>query len=121
MILSATWDSAPRSAQGEVTPDRYELDREGALIDFTAGRKDHQVGCVHHGGGESARLVARSMISEPCLSEAQAVELGALLRQVENLMDMPVEIEWAMDDAGFNCFRAARCILSQQLCPTQSG
>jgi phosphoenolpyruvate synthase/pyruvate phosphate dikinase len=41
------------------------------------------------------------MISEPCLSEAQAVELGALLRKVEDLMDMPVEIEWAMDDAGF--------------------
>src|SRR5579864_2684926 len=101
MILSATWGLGSAIAQGEVTPDRYELDRDGALLDFTAGRKDHQVGCIHHGGGETAELVARSMISEPCLSEAQAVELGGLLRQVEYLMDMPVEIEWAMDDDGF--------------------
>ena len=101
MILSATWGLGSAIAQGEVTPDRYELDRDGALLDFTAGRKDHQVGCIHHGGGESARLVARSMVSEPCLSEAQAVELGGLLRRVEDLMEMPVEIEWAMDDAGF--------------------
>jgi pyruvate, water dikinase len=106
MILSATWGLGSAIAQGEVTPDRYELDRDGGLVNVTAGRKDHQVGCIHRGGGETARLVARAMIAEPCLSEAQAVELGALLRQVEDLMDMPVEIEWAMDDAGFKLLQA---------------
>ena len=28
------------------------------------------------------------------------MELGRLLEQVENVMGMPVEIEWALDDAG---------------------
>ena len=37
MLLSATWGLGSAIAQGEVTPDRYELDREGALLDFTAG------------------------------------------------------------------------------------
>ena len=106
MILSATWGLGSAIAQGEVTPDRYELDRDGSLVNVTAGRKDHQVGCIHHGGGETAQVVARSMIAEPCLSEAQAVGLGALLRQVEDLMEMPVEIEWAMDDAGFKLLQA---------------
>jgi pyruvate,water dikinase len=106
MILSATWGLGSAIAQGEVTPDRYELDREGRLVNVTAGRKDHQVGCIHRGGGETARLVPRSMAAEPCLSEAQAVELGAWLRQVEDLMKMPVEIEWAMDDAGFKLLQA---------------
>lgn len=105
MILSATWGLGSAIAQGEVTPDRYELDRGGRLVSVTAGRKDHQVGCIHH-GGETARLVPRSMIAEPCLSEGQAVELGALLRKVEDLMAMPVEIEWAMDDAGFKLLQA---------------
>lgn len=105
MILSATWGLGSAIAQGEVTPDRYELDRDGRLVSVTAGRKDHQVGCIHH-GGETAQLVARSMIAEPCLSEAQAAVLGALLRKVEDLMDMPVEIEWAMDAAGFKLLQA---------------
>jgi len=48
------------------------------------------------------------MASEPCLSEQQATELGMLLRKVEDLMGMPVEIEWALDDAdaGFQLLQA---------------
>ncbi len=100
MILSATWGLGSAIAQGEVTPDRYELTRDGALVSITAGRKDHQVGCIH------TQAVPVAMVSEPCLSELQAVELGGLLRKVEALMGMPVEIEWAMDDAGFQLLQS---------------
>jgi pyruvate,water dikinase len=93
MILSATWGLGSAIAQGEVTPDRYELSRDGALVSVTPGRKDHQVGCVH------TRAVPPAMVSEPCLSEQQAAALGRLLRKVEDLMGLPVEIEWALDDA----------------------
>src|SRR5581483_6860853 len=93
MILTATWGLGSAIAQGEVTPDRDELTREGALKSITAGRKNHQVGCIH------TRPVAAAMAVEPCLSESQAVELGRLLRRAEDLMGMPVEIEWAMDDS----------------------
>jgi pyruvate,water dikinase len=82
------------------SPDRYELSRDGALLDITPGRKDHQAGCIHH------QMVAPALITEPCLGEAQAVDLGRLLRQAEDLMAMPVEIEWAMDDAGFKLLQA---------------
>src|SRR5580704_5459810 len=47
MILSATWGLGSAIAQGEVTPDRYELTRAGKLVSVTPGRKDHQVGCIH--------------------------------------------------------------------------
>jgi phosphoenolpyruvate synthase/pyruvate phosphate dikinase len=100
MILSATWGLGSAIAQGEVTPDRYELMREGALVSITPGRKDHQVGCIH------TQAVPVALVSEPCLTESQAVELGALLRRVEELMGMPVEIEWAMDDSGFQLLQA---------------
>src|SRR5450759_1400904 len=100
MLLSATWGLGSAIAQGEVTPDRYELSRDGQLLNITPGRKDHEVGCVHR-EEPTTRIVSRARSTEPCLSEAQAVELGGLLRRVENLMGMPVEIEWAMDDAGF--------------------
>src|ERR1700733_5214299 len=94
MILSATWGLGSAIAQGEVTPDRYELTRDGAVVSITPGRKDHQVGCIH------TQAVPVAMVAEPCLSEQQAVELGGLLRKVEDLMGMPVEIEWAMDESG---------------------
>ncbi|MBI4190223.1 MAG: hypothetical protein HY525_06755 [Betaproteobacteria bacterium] len=105
MLLSATWGLGSAIAQGEVTPDRYELSREGKLLSTTAGRKDHSVGCVHR-AEPTAQIVPKSLIAEPCLSKSQAVELGQLLRKAEDLMGAPVEIEWAMDDAGFILLQA---------------
>jgi pyruvate,water dikinase len=100
MILSATWGLGSAIAQGEVTPDHYELSRDGALVSVTPGRKDHQVGCIH------TQAVPVALVSEPCLTESQAIELGRLLRRVQDLMGMPVEIEWAMDDSGFQLLQA---------------
>src|SRR5581483_4440825 len=68
LILSATWGLGSSIAQGEVTPDRYELSRGGLLLNVTAGRKDHQVGCIHRHEPE-ARAVPRAQIAEPCLTE----------------------------------------------------
>ena len=105
MILSATWGLGSAIAQGEVTPDRYELSQDGALASITPGRKDHQVGCIHR-EEPVARAVEPALVAKPCLSEEQAIELGKLLRKVESLMEMPVEIEWALDDSGFQLLQA---------------
>jgi pyruvate,water dikinase len=101
MLISATWGLGSAIAQGEVTPDRYEIDRAGELVEMVAGRKDHSVGCTHRGAEPVARAVPRALSEKPCLSEAQALELGTLLRRVEQHMGMPVEIEWALDASGF--------------------
>ena len=105
MVLSATWGLGSAIAQGEVTPDRYELDHDGKLLNITPGRKDHQVGCIHR-EAPSTKAVPRSLIAEPCLSKAEAVELGQLLRKIEDLTGMPVEIEWAVDEAGFKLLQS---------------
>ena len=105
MVLSATWGLGSAIAQGEVTPDRYELSRDGKLLEITPGRKDHEVGCIHR-EEPTTRIVSRARSTEPCLSAAQAVELGGLLQKVADLMGMPVEIEWAMDDAGFKLLQS---------------
>jgi pyruvate, water dikinase len=97
MILNATWGLGSSIAQGEVVPERVVLTREGKHRDTALGRKYHAVGCAHNG----RPLLARTLFSQPCLSEAQAIELGQILRRVEDVMGMPVEIEWALDDKGF--------------------
>jgi pyruvate,water dikinase len=101
MVLNATWGLGSAIAQGEVVPDRIVLTREGVLRDTVAGRIFHRVGCAH---GAPATRRPRSF--EPCLNAAQAVELGRLLRQVEDIMGVPVEIEWAHDGAGFKLLQA---------------
>lgn len=105
MILSATWGLGSPIAQGEVTPDRYELTRAGKLLSITPGRKDHQVGCKHR-PEPAAEAVSNTLAAKPCLSEAEALELGRLLLRTEELMAMPVEIEWAIDESGFQLLQA---------------
>lgn len=105
MVLNATWGLGSAIAQGEVVPDRIVLGRDGqgelTLRDTVLGRKFHRVGCIH-----GTRPVPRALASKPCLDRAQAVALGRLLRRVEDILGMPVEIEWALDDAGFKLLQA---------------
>jgi pyruvate, water dikinase len=105
MLLSATWGLGSAIAQGEVTPDRYELSRDGQLISIMAGHKDHSIGCIHR-AEPTTQIVDQALIAQPCLSPAQAIELGQLLRRCADLMGLAVEIEWAMDDSGFKLLQA---------------
>ena len=105
MLLSATWGLGSAIAQGEVTPDRYELTAQGKLLRIVAGRKDHQVGCVHK-AEPVAQIVPKALIDKACLEPAQIEELARLLRRTATFMNMPVEIEWAMDAAGFRMLQA---------------
>jgi pyruvate,water dikinase len=101
MVLTAAPGVGSALAQGEVVPDRFVLARDGRLRYTTAGRVAHRVACVH--GPRSAMHVPAA---EPCLTETQAIELATLLRRAEEVMGMPVEIEWARDDAGFKLLQA---------------
>jgi len=105
MLLSATWGLGSAIAQGEVTPDRYELGHNGEVKHIHGGRKDHRVDCIHR-EEPVTEAVLGSLVTEPCLSRQQAAELGQLLLAAERVMGMPVEIEWALDDAGFKMLQA---------------
>jgi pyruvate,water dikinase len=70
-----------------------------------AGRKDHREACVH-GLGTMPQAVPAALVREPCLDAGQAVTLGRLIRKAEKIVGAPVEIEWALDDAGFKLLQA---------------
>lgn len=105
ILINATWGLGSAIAQGEVAPDRYLLSRDGVLLESHTGRMQrHAAGCVHSHRTTASR--ARLSAGMPCLEPAQAVELGHLVRRTEELMGMPVEIEWARDEAGFKLLQA---------------
>ncbi|HKA45868.1 MAG TPA: PEP/pyruvate-binding domain-containing protein [Burkholderiales bacterium] len=105
LLINATWGLGSTIAQGEVAPDRYVLSRDGKLRESVTGYKQfsHTASCAHL---RRAPAPGRPRTANPCLTPAQAAELGSLVQQTEALMGMPVEIEWAMDDAGFKLLQA---------------
>jgi pyruvate,water dikinase len=118
MLLSATWGLGSAIAQGEVVPDRIVLSRQGFVRKIEAGRKDRRETCMH-GVGTVTQAVPDALVQQPCLDAGQAVTLGRLLRNAANLMGMPVEIEWALDDAGFKLLQARPLHLRPTLVPDE--
>jgi pyruvate,water dikinase len=105
MLISATWGLGSAIAQGEVVPDRIVLSRQGFLRKIEPGRKDHRETCGH-GGSAAPQAVPSELVRAPCLNAVQAVTLGRLLRKAEAVIGGPVEIEWALDSAGFKLLQA---------------
>src|SRR6266566_5257005 len=103
MLISATWGLGSTIAQGEVVPDRIVLSRQGFVRKIEAGRKHHRESCGH---GGTPQPVPSELINAPCLDAAQAVALGRMMRKVEGAIGGPVEIEWALDVAGFKLLQA---------------
>ncbi len=103
MLINATPGLGSAIAQGEVTPDRYVLDRNAVLKETVAAPTQyHAVSCAHR----PAMAPRAPKVVEPCLTPAQAAELGRHVLRIEKLMGMDVEIEWAMDDGGFKLLQS---------------
>lgn len=105
MLLTATPGLGSAIAQGEVVPDRYLLSREAALRAADPGRAGHRQGCAHHpltAGTPSSSAPARAT----CLDASEASKLGRMLLAAEDVMGVPVEIEWALDAGGFQLLQA---------------
>ncbi|TMH42601.1 MAG: hypothetical protein E6H56_04950 [Betaproteobacteria bacterium] len=88
-------------AQGEVAPDRYVLDRDGNFKESALGRSYHGVACVH-----GRKALSRSFAGSRCLDPEQVAELGLLMKQSEETIGGPVEIEWAADESGIKLLQA---------------
>jgi pyruvate,water dikinase len=117
MLVSATWGLGSAIAQGEVVPDRVVLSRQGFVRSVQAGRKDHRDGCGH--GQVAPQLVPDDLARKPCLTPGQATELGRLMRKCEDLLATPVEIEWALDEAGFKLLQARPLHVQPTLVPDE--
>ena len=118
MLVSATWGLGSSIAQGEVTPDRFEFDREGQLLHVAAGRKDHRVGCIHR-PEPTTEAVPAALVSQPCLDADQAPAIARLLRRAEEVVGRPVEIEWALDDRGFTLLQARPLLMQPASVPDE--
>jgi len=126
MSVSATWGLGEALAQGEVVPDRYDLTPEGKLIEAVAGQEfEHSAYCHthqvppavhshehnhehshdhehHHDHDHAAAPDTRKQ----CLNADQVEELARYMKVAEEMMGLPVEVEWAMNSAGIKMLQA---------------
>jgi pyruvate,water dikinase len=105
MLLSATWGLGSAIAQGEVVPDRIVLSRQGFLREIQPGRKNHRETCLH-GQSAAPQAVPDDLVSAPCLKPGEAIQLGRYMRKAEDLLETPIEIEWALDETGIKLLQA---------------
>jgi pyruvate,water dikinase len=104
MLINATAGLGSAIAQGEVAPDRYELERSGKLRAAEVGdREYHQAGCTHRPALARKAPAPKKAL---CLTTTQAEELGGLILKAEGLMGMPVEVEWALDESGIKMLQS---------------
>jgi len=101
MVVTSTRGLGVAIAQGEVVPDRFVLSRDGTLRERSVGRTFHSARCAHGGLRTRNASIAQASVDTP-----HVIELAGLLRRAEDVMGMPVEIEWAQDDTGFKLLQA---------------
>ena len=101
MVVTAAPGLGSAIAQGEVAPDRYILDRNGALKTSALGRTYHGVACPH-----GRKSFSRSLTGARCLDAEQVAEIGLLMLRSEEVVGGPVEVEWAADHAGIKLLQA---------------
>ena len=119
MLVNATWGLGSSIAQGEVTPDRYELDATGRSVK-SAGPEGPRVGCGH-AARRAGQAVSAAQAVEPCLTRAgrRARRPDAQGRGRAWACRSRSNGPWTM--RGSRCSRRGRCTCRRRMCRTTSG
>jgi pyruvate,water dikinase len=117
ILLNATFGLGAAVAQGEVAPDRYLFTRDGEWLETTTGtRGRHAASCAHRGAGPDGSA-SRPGAERPCLAPEEARELAHLCLRAEEVIGVPVEVEWALDARGFKLLQARPLHLERTSAP----
>ena len=96
MLVEASWGLGESVVSGRVTPDRFHIDRDtGAVLERHINSKTTET------TAEGTRPVAAEKQNQPCLNDAQLVDLAELGRQVEKFYGDARDLEWAWAEGRF--------------------
>jgi pyruvate,water dikinase len=104
-VITAAWGLGEAIVSGIVTPDTLTVEK-------TTGRITHrqisnkQTMTVRTDAGVCAQAVPHALKKKAVLSPKQAAELVALGNSIENLIGLPVDIEWALARGKFAILQA---------------
>ncbi len=101
MIIVGTWGQGAGIVEGEFPGDTFMLSKDNPPTIDTCqiSRKDSALYLADDDGLEERNLTPE-LRQTPCLNEAQLVELGQRVLQLENYFKRPQDIEWTFDRRG---------------------
>lgn len=111
MVIEANWGFGESVVAGLVTPDRFHLSQEGAVLERVLGMKEVAI-CILPEGGTQEVEVAAEHVYAPCLDDTQLQQLHALATQCLEVFSGTQDIEWA--------FAAGTLYLLQRRAATRS-
>jgi rifampicin phosphotransferase len=97
--VEATFGLGEALVSGSVEPDRWVV-RDGEIVDRTVATKRVAVHAAPVGGTREEPL-APERRTEPTLLDERVLDLVALGRRIEAHAGSPQDIEWCLDDDGF--------------------
>ena len=94
LVIEAAWGLGEAVVAGLVTPDRFRLRRDGAVVERIEGVKDVAVR-IDPAGGTRQTEVPADTARALCLDDAQLTALHALAQRCDEVFGGSHDIEWA--------------------------
>jgi pyruvate,water dikinase len=99
IVLEACWGLGEGVVSGDVTPDRFRVDKVTLeLLSTEVAEKLSEHAFDPERGEVVIRDVEAERRGQVCLSEASVAELAALGKRIERHRGAPCDIEWAVDE-----------------------
>ena len=96
-VVSGTWGLGEGLVSGAVDADTVVLDRAGSVRSVVLGDKSERY-VPAAGGGVSPHPVAPADAAQACVDEDLLSRLGAVADVIDERLDTPQDIEWAVAD-----------------------
>lgn len=96
-IIEASWGLGEAVVAAQVIPDTYRIDRDGTVLERTAGFKKIAIRALPD-GGTFEEPVAAELMEALCLSDEDLGGLHSLATRCEALYGPGRDIEWAIAD-----------------------
>jgi pyruvate, water dikinase len=98
IVVEASWGLGEAVVAGEVTPDRYRVDKVTLdIVERVVSEKAVEYRWVD--GAVAPMPVPEERRSEPCLADEDVAALAELAKRIERHRGAPQDVEWALDDA----------------------
>jgi pyruvate,water dikinase len=99
VTLEASWGLGSAIVSGEVTPDKYVVNKvTGEIVKRTVSRKLRRHRPNPVGSGVIDEAVPDDLLDTPCLSQAEIERLAKIACDVERHYGSAQDIEWAIED-----------------------
>ncbi len=105
MLINASWGLGEAIVGGMVTPDSLTLEKSTQKV-ITRETAEKLIQTVRVDGGTEEQPIPEDLRKIPVLSAQQATDIALIGNQIEEIFEMPMDIEWTLKDGQFSIVQA---------------